>query len=361
MKTLKTGLLLFALIALLSSCDKSAKDKELYQDPLMVESLNAVFTPINEGNCGGLTSTPLIAGKNETVGEVLVGMDGTNLKVTYKIENPSVWMIKETHLAVESNLMDIPHTNTGNPKIGNFEYKENHLPFVSEFSYYIPAADLHGVYIAAHAVVVKNGTNECLSVAEREFFIPESPVDIAFKYTRIKSYYDLTFSNAGIFNGVQLGWCADNNGKPVGFQQATLISSYSSTYNLGLVVPHPENLDLLNYLMNTYYPSKSFPVIQAAIWHLMNGSYSNPSGGINLTSGQMTEYLNIIDDVKANGEGFEPGPTDYMVILVHSGDRFKYQNVFFLFKKCYMDETAWGNGVRFTNSSWAMYFMYCVK
>ncbi|MBN2261085.1 MAG: hypothetical protein JW702_11095, partial [Clostridiales bacterium] len=57
----------------------------------------------------------------------------------------------------------IPHTKSGNPKIGNFPYSMTHNPAVNEYTYQIPLDDLPGegtvILIVAHAVVA-NGCQE---------------------------------------------------------------------------------------------------------------------------------------------------------------------------------------------------------
>ena len=76
------------------------------------------------------------------------------------------WEITETHLAVAKSFDDIPQTKKGNPKIGQFPYKGDHSPAVTEVTYTINLDDFdlynpdNGKYqgelfIAAHAVVRK--------------------------------------------------------------------------------------------------------------------------------------------------------------------------------------------------------------
>ena len=271
----------------------------------------------------------------------------------------------ESHLAVEAKFGDIPMTPTGNPKIGLFEFSETHDPAVTSYEYVIDnIMGLEMVYIAAHAVVQTIAGYTCEGLAEIEALIPANPVNVSFTFTKINSYYDVTLSNADAFDGVHLGWCADNNGKPVNYTTANLISSYS-TYDFSQVIPNPENIDLLNYLMNKYVEERSFPVIQAAVWYIVNGYYNNPSGGILLTDVQMAELEVVVEEVMANGEGFVPKCGEKVVIFIDSGDRFKYQNTFILKEipqyPYYKDETAWADGFPFPGANWATYFTYCFK
>jgi len=369
MRTFKSGLLLLAIALIFSGCDKSANQKFL-MSAKFAELINPV--PINFNECEGVSTVKLMAGQHIEAGEVNIWVQDGTLMVKY-VTNKD-WLISETHLAVENNAEAIPHTNSGNPKIGNFTYQGYHDPMLSEVLYEVPLANYGStVYIAAHAVVWQLS---CDGIRELEATLPGEDIMVGVSFSNpayqasdvnlLDSYYDLTITGAGATDGVHPAWCADNNGRPVNYSNARLISSYSESFDLALVVPHPENLDLLNYMMNKYYPETGFKVLQAAIWRLMNGSYNFISGGItrpSFTDAEITEVYNIITEVEANGEGFIPGTSDYMVILVHSGDRTKYQNTFFLYRNCTpaFDETAWGQGIPFTpdGGSWAMYFGFC--
>ena len=88
------------------------------------------------------------------VGEVEVTNDGVNLSVTYKITEIG-WEMTETHLHIANESVDgIPQTKKNNPIPGQFDYSEEHVPSVTEYTYEIPIDGFSGeVYIAAHAVV----------------------------------------------------------------------------------------------------------------------------------------------------------------------------------------------------------------
>lgn len=83
--------------------------------------------------------------------------------VRYFIYTAEDWEITETHVHVATNTEDIPHTKSGNPKVGQFDYQMEHDPAVREYLYKIdlgPEAVAGTiVYIAAHAVV-RNGCQE---------------------------------------------------------------------------------------------------------------------------------------------------------------------------------------------------------
>lgn len=82
-------------------------------------------------------------------GTVTVSNDGTNLSVMYNL-TLAPWLLGETHVAVgimdaDDNLVGIPMTGSGNPKVGKFPYSKEHDPITTPITQYeekIPLADL---------------------------------------------------------------------------------------------------------------------------------------------------------------------------------------------------------------------------
>ena len=104
-------------------------------------------------HCGDYVIKPLIGGQNILVGYVATWNDDENLYVHYRTVQG--WELGETHLAVATSLIEIPHGRKGNPKIGHFPYKGEHDPSLTDVRYTIPlewAVDIQ-LYLAAHAVV----------------------------------------------------------------------------------------------------------------------------------------------------------------------------------------------------------------
>jgi len=340
---------LIILVLLLSGCSES-------------ELTDTVI--INNGNPGGLVSMPLIAGNNFNIGEVSVFTEGDFIKVTFKLTD-NEWLITETNLAVEPDISGIPQTSSGNPIPGHFPYKTIHQPFVKQFTYSVDVSGLNKVYIAAHAYVTQRYSEKCnTTLSMIESLIPSWHVSVSNTLTKVSSMYNIKLENAGELNGIYKGWCIDNNQKQADFTRGLLLSSYSDEYDLNKVVPDKSNLDLLNYLMNKYYPETSFPVIQAAVWDIMNGSFANPGGGIDLTPAQEEQYHTIVAEVRSRGEGFLPDTDESFVIILDSGDRSRFQNVFFIFKKCnseFQNEISWAKGFSFPGNTWAKYFGYLIK
>jgi hypothetical protein len=97
--------------------------------------------------------TDLLAGQYMDAGDVLVWNDADNLYVRYELEG---WCMNETHVHVADALDGIPQTKKGNPKPGKFDYKTDHDPCVTEYTYEIPLDGWNPgteLYIAAHAAM----------------------------------------------------------------------------------------------------------------------------------------------------------------------------------------------------------------
>ena len=95
----------------------------------------------------------LIAGQNHIAGTVIVDVDGDNLIITYTTNDD--WTLDATHLSI-TNCEEggFPATNSGNPKIGKFEYSSTHDSGTTEVVYTIPLDDVTETFcFAAHAEV----------------------------------------------------------------------------------------------------------------------------------------------------------------------------------------------------------------
>ena len=97
-------------------------------------------------------------GEGIDVGNVTVSNDSANIYVNFTTTGD--WCMTETHLHIANESEEgIPQTKKGNPKVGQFDYSEEHEPCV-EYTYVIPLDGLSGeVYIAAHAAVQLAGVD----------------------------------------------------------------------------------------------------------------------------------------------------------------------------------------------------------
>lgn len=101
----------------------------------------------------------LLAGRDLKVGTVAIGNDEETLYVTYEVSG--AWKIAETHLAVVTDLNEIPRMGQG-IALGKFPGKSSHAPPVTVVHHAMPLADLDGtsVIVAAHADVVNEEGEE---------------------------------------------------------------------------------------------------------------------------------------------------------------------------------------------------------
>lgn len=154
LKNLNRWAMVVILIMILPSCQK---DFQQSLEPVETH-LDAPIVVLKEGLCD--VTTQLFAGQHIDVGEVYVTHDLENIYVTYYTSTPG-WVIKETHMHVADELIGIPMTKNGNPKVGHFEYSGTH-DNVTEVTYEVPIVwgpDTE-VVIAAHAVVKLEGEQQ---------------------------------------------------------------------------------------------------------------------------------------------------------------------------------------------------------
>ncbi|MCR3921328.1 MAG: CalY family protein [Firmicutes bacterium] len=110
----------------------------------------AMYFTYNVGS--GKQSTRLLAGQHDHCGDVEVWLQDNALHVKYKLK--AGYKLLETHLAVATDVDDIPTNANGNPPPGQFPFKKQHN-YVSEYTYVIPGSYTAGqtLMLAAHAVV----------------------------------------------------------------------------------------------------------------------------------------------------------------------------------------------------------------
>jgi len=317
------------------------------------------------------------------VGDVLIWNDADNLYVKYVIEDPTPsdprddWHITETHLAVGDNFdEDIPTTGSGNPKIGHFPYSMFHDPSVSEYTYTIPLTDVdlsfgELAYIAAHAVVCQYGGLDGL-----EYSLPPS-VTMKVQYPQAggQAYFpNVTVTNGGFLNGSYPGWCVDTD-NTIGQNTNYTANVYSSYESLPAgTVEFPENLDLVNWILNQNYVGQTSPNgfgtytygdVQRAIWTLVEDNLSTAGLG-NWNQNRVDE---ILAAAYASGENFEPGCDEYVaVVLVPVAGTTPQQIIIAQVTLIELQilcetrcETAWGYGTGFPGKQWATYVEYTVQ
>ncbi len=152
MKTLvKLSLLLIVLAVFIAGCDKNENLTAPKGMGLTRTDEVMPYTTRTE------TQYPIWAGQDIPAGHVSIFNDQDYIYLTYHIN--ADWMMTESHVHVAATLDGIPHTKKGIPIPGQFDYSEEHMPPVNEYTYYIPLDDYdfvceQTVIIAAHCALV---------------------------------------------------------------------------------------------------------------------------------------------------------------------------------------------------------------
>jgi len=319
--------------------------------------------------------TDLIAGQTADVGDVLVWNDATTLYVKYKIADDTTpddytdnWTITKTHVHVATAWEDIPQKN-GNPIPGKFDYKNTYAnvvetnPLMIPLNGWIPGTEL---YIAAHADVEVAGGLDGL-----EMYLPETATMVV-SHPGGSSYFDVLISDT-ILNDTYPGWCVDTDhyitpGTPY------TVNVFSSYENIEGLVDKPENMDLVNWILNNISVGQSiagcdevvtYGDIQMAIWTLIE----NVQVDNGLGPWSQCRVDGIVALAIANGEGYKPGCGNVVAIILAPVDIVNIGQVIIaqvviaelpMFCET-VDETAWGKGLDFPGENWAMYFNYVVQ
>ena len=327
----------------------------------------------------GTKVVDLLAGKTTDVGEVQVRNEGDYLYVKYVIDEDG-WAITETHLHVATSLKSFPVAGkAGNPVPGKFDHKTDHDPAVTEYEYEIKLPKGDNLYIAAHAVVVE--IVECEDCDCDDCFVdlegfadslPETAtVNLLYPYSGASAYFPtLTVTDDTFLNGDHEGWCIDI-GRTINKEEEYPVMVYSSYEDIpsGLL-DYPDNLDMVNWLLNQDFVYKesagsfgkyTYEDIQRAIWTLIDKDKIPDSPGPH-SDDRVKELVDLAKDE----DGFEPGCGDKIGVIFAPVDKDGNVNaqvvLIMVDLPCYCygdDETAWGDGERFTKKgNWGMYFTY---
>ena len=188
----------------------------------------------------------------------------------------------------------------------------------------VTQAEMDGGVTAVNAILPTSGVSKMLS----------NPSAGSLSYWGVQ-IGDNTLNNGNdtVFDGLYNAWCADND-RDIG-PGSFFNSMFYSTYELDdlpvLVLPptpfieqivdKPENLDLVNWIINQDFVGQASPDglitygdVQRAIWGLLEDEQS--TAGL-AGSGWTVDKANyIIDLAQLNGEGFVPGFGQDVAILV---------------------------------------------
>lgn len=326
-------------------------------------------------------TTPLVAARSNEIGEVLVERDGDSLDVTYTVTN-SNWSMSATYMHAASTAAGIPTSLTGVPDIQSFDHKRKHDD-VSVYKYdNIDVSGMPYVYVATNANVTQAA--KCVvDTAIINASIPTDPVFMVLSLVAQPSYFEMfvyDLNGNAIYQDYFFGNCVDLD-HPI-FEGTRYypytVSSYSAdTALLNCMVDKPENLDLVNYIINQDFASSigaGGTEIQAAIWTLIDDDIP-VSGQVGIVFDQ-TKVDYIVAEARAKGEFYLPECDGYVAVLLDQGcvdalnnnttpNVTTQQSIFWLpmssFPNAYEYSygecaNAWGKGKRFNYTGWGMYF-----
>ncbi len=181
-------------------------------------------------------------------------------------------------------------------------------------------------------------------------------------------------SDGGFLNGPYVGWCIDTDRV---IYENTLYNAkvYSSMESLPAgAVEHPENMDLVNWILNQGFVGKMSPNaygmytygdVQKAIWTLVD----DVSDAAGLGAWDQNRVNEILAAAHACGEGFIPSCGQIVALVfvpINSCGGIVSQVIIgqvvigqFGIPCCGQCETAWGKGKTFKEgfgaSQWGMY------
>ena len=292
------------------------------------------------------------------------------MHVDYVIDTglADAWCITKTHVAVETDSTLIPQRKS-NPIPGKFEFTDTH-DCVTGFGYTIPNIwNVDDVLaIAAHANVEVPGGLDALELA-----LPAT-ADLTVAFPGGDSYFNSTVTNGGVLNGTSDGWCVDTSRgiSPGTTYNVNVFSSYSA--GGAAVVDKPENLDLVNWIINQDYVGTAAPVgnytygdVQRAIWALIENTQSTAGLGL-WTQANVDQIL----AEAAPNDGFEPGCNERVAVILQpvaidgttTDAQITIAQVTFVSVGVPCEartETAWADGFDFDGKNWATWFEYTIQ
>jgi len=312
--------------------------------------------------CEETCVTDLIAGKNLLVGAVTVEWkDDGNVNVTYEITEEG-WFITQVHVGwFDCN--DLPKKMIpGQAQIGVEDL------FLKAYTVTIDQDEIDGnCCFGLHAVVEKPG-----GLLGLELALPDQvSMMVQYPYAGAPSYFHTTVNGASVLAGEYDGWCIDTD-NTIGNNTPYTALVYSSYEELPAgTVEHPENLDLVNWIINAGYIGQPSPTcdgnytygdVQRAIWTLVEDSNSTSGLG----SWSQCRVDEILADAAAFGEGFEPECGDVVAVILIPVNAVQITiaqvTLIDVGVPCdWQEETAWGFGDNPFGRAWGWFFECCCE
>ena len=314
------------------------------------------------------------------VGAVKVWNDADSVYVTFLLDNPvdaddpqlGQWCMTQTHLDAQLDLADIPQTKKHSPTPGRFAYGDEVLECDGEATYAIPNTwNVDDVlYIAAHANVQEIVGFES-DLPGFEAALPDQVTIRAINYPNANAYFDTRVSGGTVLDGTYSTWCIDETHTIYVKSEytANVYSSYeelpaSLTTGTDPHIDHPENLDLVNYIINQDWQGQGYTSdnVQNAIWYLIDDNSTACS----------SSCMDIANTAQQFGEGYEPPcGGSIAVILAPTNETAQVVigqalaiDVGVPCVPVFDGETAWGGPYpdnRFNKKDWSIWFNYTVQ
>jgi len=294
----------------------------------------------------------LYAGQNIDVGTVTVSNDADSLDVTFNLtEN---WELVETHVHVALSPGDIPQNKKGNPTPGQFDYCEPPSDPQTQ-TYTIDLPEGSTLYIAAHAVVVREGENELVANGGFETpvvidnggqwgIFPDGTAGLEWQVAPTTPPWDIDVPQ-GLELQSNLLWTPHS-----GYQYAEL-DAYDPVRISQSIGPCESGLYTLRYAWSPR-PGVAENTVEV-YWDGTNiATHSADGSGNSDTSWTEEIFANI------------SGPSDSPIVLEFVETGADDQFGMFLDSVsvvCIQQESAWGDGTPFPGKNWATYMTYNVQ
>ncbi len=231
--------------------------------------------------CPGITTFDLVAGQTNDVGDVSITktadggftVDISVTKAGYYMTNAEVtWATTEAGL---------PHS-AGGLIPGKFKHKYANLVYSDHVTFTIPASELSGIntgstiLVAVHAGISYGGLDT--------YEILQASVTGSTTFTIVNPSADNNAYLGVTINGVTYhGWCVDTQRQTETAPREYKFSMYLSTDNVPAgLVDNPENLPIINWIINQNYVGKTsgdgtaytYSDVQMAIWYFIDDDTS---------------------------------------------------------------------------------------
>ncbi|MDF1702229.1 MAG: hypothetical protein P1V36_13820 [Planctomycetota bacterium] len=287
------------------------------------------------------------------IGTVTVERDGPDVVVTFDVTADG-WSLTKTHLYVGA---DAPTKAAP----GRFPYQRS-LDHTTQDIYRVPApAGCFHVAAHADAKFLEGYTDPNLD--EVIAALPATAT-MRLKHHGGDSYFDTTITDGELLDGLYDGFCVDagRSIRPGRDYTVEVYSSYDPSFATLDLVDRPENMDLVNWVINQDFTALGYTYgdIQKAIWTLIDDKHTG--GG--LGSYSQARVDEIVAMALIAGVGFVPGCDQQIAIVLRpvgvtgetTGQITIAQVTFVQLEvECmpiYRGETAWGFGDNPFRTGW---------